>query len=85
MFLSNGNVFYVVAGDMKADRDTNPDTHQYTYNLDYGVDKTNADVIEFIIDTDSMDRSIWSNNFRGYPDWLQAEIIRIERMDMTAL
>lgn len=85
VYLSNGNSFYLVAGDMKSDDDTDPESHQYTYNLDYGVDKSNADVIEFIIDIANMDESLWKNNFAGQPTYFQGEIIRIERLAMTVL
>lgn len=45
--LENGNSFYCVAGDMKSDKDTDA-TRQYT-----NCTKENADIIEFIMDTEN--------------------------------
>ncbi len=48
--LEDGRVFYAVAGDMKADVDTDP-TNRYTVAGD--IDENNTDVIEFIMDYDN--------------------------------
>ena len=45
--LENGNSFYCIAGDMKSDKDTDA-TRQYT-----NCAKENADIIEFIMDTEN--------------------------------
>ena len=37
---------------MKSDKDTNS-THQYTCNSQYGINEKNADIIEFIMDTEN--------------------------------
>lgn len=37
--LENGNTFYCVAGDMKDDRHTNSETHQYTCLPEYGINE----------------------------------------------
>lgn len=51
--LENGNTFYCVAGDMKDDRHTNSETHQYTCLPEYGINEKNADILEFIMDVEN--------------------------------
>ena len=85
VYLSNGYSFYLVAGDMKADNDTNTDTHQYTYNVDYNIIESNTDIIEFIIDRAQMDSKMYENNFKEIPSYFHGGIIRMEKLPMTVL
>lgn len=71
----NGNEFLVVTGDIKDDSSTNS-TNQYVY-LSY--DKCN--IIEFIVDTNTLDSFAKKMGNIDYIDHLSGQIISIEKVE----
>ena len=83
VYLSNGESHFIVAGDTKPDTITNSETHQYSYKREEGVDETNSDIIEFILDEAAVSNAMRDNNYDNTP-W-DGIIISMERLPFTVL
>lgn len=66
-----GNIFYAVLADCKADMDTNSDTHQYSYN---------NDVVEFIVDTYKLDKTVKLMGSANVYMPLNGKIAKVEKI-----
>lgn len=81
--LENGTVIYCVTGDIKDDADTDS-MHQY--RLDE-TDMSNANIVEFILDTDSdalSDKLEKGNVGWMYPE-LSSDVVEIRKLDIPSL
>lgn len=75
--LDNGNSFFVSLGDCKSDVHTD-DLHQYRAA---GYNGTKKNVVEFIVDTKSLDNEVaFTGNVGAYP-FFKGNIASIERVD----
>lgn len=68
----DGNVFEVIITDFKADRDTNPSTHQYT-TLNYCI-------VEFYVDVDLLPRKTRRTGTISSIDGFSGRVIEIQRL-----
>lgn len=74
--LANGNIFTIILGDGKDDRDTDP-THMYAPCPLYGTDEPGANLLEFIIDTDVMTRECYKYGGIDYYEEFRSDIVKM--------
>jgi hypothetical protein len=74
--LANGNVFTVIFGDSKADKDTDA-THMYAPCPLYGTDELGANLLEFIIDEDVMTRECYEYGGVDYYEEFRSDIVKM--------
>ena len=78
--LDNEKSFNVIIGDIKADCHT--DSHMYSPVYDNKGNLISANVIEFIVDTKKLDRSVKRMGTVGAYDDFKGNIVKIERTDI---
>lgn len=74
--LDNGNVFTIILGDNKADRDTDP-TNRYTECMNYDGQEC-ANVIEFIVDTEKLTKGARLYGSLSYYPHLDGNILKMK-------
>lgn len=73
--LSTGNVLHCIIGEMKRNRDTNADNIQCS----------NGNVIEFIVDTDVLDREVLSRGDISVIEGFEGDVTRVTVAESTDL
>lgn len=74
--LANGNVFTVIFGDSKADKDTDS-THMYAPCPLYGTDEPGANLLEFIIDEDIMAKECYEYGGIDYYEDFRSDVVKM--------
>lgn len=74
--LANGNVFTIIFGDSKADKDTDA-THMYAPCPLYGTDEPGANLLEFIIDEDIMTKECYRYGGIDYYEEFRSDVVKM--------
>lgn len=74
--LENGYTFTVIVGDIKADKDTD-ENNMFAYCPQYGTSELGANVLEFIVELDSLSTACYRYGGVDYYDCFRSDISKM--------